>query len=359
MTTALLARQRSSAHHLAGSAFDSPADVVRWMGMVQAQDYHAALWAIGVRMQHATEAGIERALADGSIVRTWPARGTLHFVAAEDVRWMLELLAPRVIAGTAGRYSQLGLDAAAFARSRHLASQALQGGKHLTRGAMFQELEAGRISTAGQRGIHILSRLAQEGLICFGARAGKQQTFVLMNEWVPAAEAKTRDEALAELARRYFTSHGPAALQDFVWWSGLTVLDAKAGLEMAKPHLVEQVIEERSYWLPRVVPVSDEVSPTAHLLPAFDEYLVGYRDRSAVLDPARVKEINAGGGLLSPVILVDGQVAGTWKRTLKKGSVLVTPSWFRNPDRVVERAFRAAVLQYGAFLESPAVPAEP
>jgi hypothetical protein len=328
------------------------------MGVVQAQDYLGALWAIGLRMQSATEAAIEQALADRSIVRTWPARGTLHFVAAADVRWMLELLTPRIVRRSAGRFRQLDLDDDTFARSRDLFIHALQGRKQLSRDAMYQVLESAHISTAGQRGIHILWRLAQEGLICFGTREGKQQTFALLAEWVSLAKTMARDEALAELARRYFTTHGPATLHDFVWWSGLTTSDASVGLEMAKPHLVPEVIDGQTYWLPLSIPTAIDTSPTAYLLPAFDEYLVGYKDRNAILDPMYVKQTNAGGGMLSPTIIIDGQVVGTWKRTLKKGLVVITPRWFTLLKKAQKHTFTLAALQYGAFLELPVVLAE-
>ena len=166
------------------------------------------------------------------------------------------------------------------------AAAPLQGGNQLVRAAMDAVLEAGGISTANQRGLHILSRLAQEGFICFGTRAGKQQTFALLDECVPAPRALERDEALAELARRYFTSHGPATLQDFVWWSGLTVADAKAGLAMAQPQLVQAVSGGQSYWLASSMPTAKAASPTAYLLPAYDEYTIAYKDRSAVLSPS-------------------------------------------------------------------------
>lgn len=186
-------------------------------------------------MRNAVEADIEQALADRTIIRTWPMRGTLHFVAATDVRWMLELLTPRIVANNAQRLlRQFGLDEAVFARSKDLFVRALQGGKRLARNAMYEVLEAGGVSTAGQRGLHILGRLAQAGVICFGAREGKQQTFALLDEWAPTARRMARDEALAEIARRYFTSHGPATLQDFAWWSGLTVANAQAALELAR-----------------------------------------------------------------------------------------------------------------------------
>jgi hypothetical protein len=320
------------------------------MGAVQAQDYLAALWAVGVRMPGATEAGIELALAERRIVRTWPLRGTLHFVAAADVRWILALAAPRAMAQAAARLRQLELDQATLDRSRDILATTLQGGRQLTRAAIYAALESGGIATAGQRGIHIIGRLAQEGLMCFGPRDGKQPTFVLLEEWVPAAKMLAREEALAELARRYVTSHGPVTLKDFVWWSGLTTADARAGMDLAQAHVVQEKIAGQTYWRPASGPVMDSPSPAAHLLPAFDEYLVGYQDRRAVLDPQMVKRINAGGGMLNPTIVFDGQVAGTWKRTLKKDSVTITPTWFSPPTEPQIDALHLATQRYAAFL---------
>ncbi len=348
-----VARQRLFNQHIARATLEKPSDVVGWLGAVQAQDYLGALWAVGLRTRNATEADIEKAIADKTIVRTWPLRGTLHFVAAEDVRWILGLLTPRVIAGSAGRRQQLGLDDAIFARSKELFVSALQGGKQLPRDAMYGLLEAAHISTAGGRGLHILWRLAHDGILCFGARKGKQQTFALLDEWAPAAKTMERDGALAELARRYVTSHGPATLQDFVWWSGLTTADARAGLEMAKPHLVQEVIEGQTYWLPSSMPTAKNASSTAYLLPAFDEYTVAYKDRSAVLDPLYAKQANSVNGILSPTIVINGQVVGTWKRTLKKGSVVITPSPFTKLKKAEKHALTTAAHQYGAFLELP------
>lgn len=250
------------------------------------------VWAVGLRTRNASENEIEQAIANRSIVRTWPMRGTLHFVAADDVRWMLALLTPRVIAGSASRWKQLELDEATFARSRKTIVRALQGGKQLEREEMYQVLESARISTAGQRGIHILGRLAQEGAICFGARAGKQHTFVLLDEWVPNSKRMERDAALAELAQRYFTSHGPATLQDFVWWSGLATY---------------------------------------------------------------VKQTNAGGGMLNPTIVVNGQVVGTWKRNLQKDTVVIAPSWFTTPKKSDHNALESAAQQYRSFLRLSSV----
>ena len=352
-TTSIIARYRLYNQHIIHNTVKEPYDIVRRMGAIQAQDYLAALWAIGLRVEGANETAIEQAIAERSIVRTWPMRGTLHFVAAADIRWILDLLGPRMIARAAGRYLQLGLDEDTFARSRDLFVIALQGNRQLTRAAMYQVLENANISTAGQRGIHILGRLAQEGLLCFGERQGKQFTFALLSEWIPQAKSLPREQAQAELALRYFSSHGPAMLEDFVWWSGLTSSDARAALDMAKPRLASEVIDGRTYWLPISVPALGVEPIIAHLIPAFDEYLVGYKDRSAVLDPQFFLRTNAGGGMLNPTILIDGQVLGTWKRTFKKGAVVIKPEWFTELTNDQLDAFNIASENYGAFLQLP------
>jgi hypothetical protein len=208
MTPSEIARLRLEAQRVSAPRFTRPEELVSWLGAVQAQDYLGALWAVGLRTEMAREADVERALAEGAIVRTWPMRGTLHFVAAADARWMVELLAPRRISGAASRFRQLGLDDATFTRAGRVLEKRLAAGP-LTRPRVYDALEQARISTAGQRGIHILWRLAHETRICFGPREGKQPTFVLFDAWLPDARRLPRDEALAELAVRYFRGHGP------------------------------------------------------------------------------------------------------------------------------------------------------
>jgi hypothetical protein len=347
--------QRLHNLQIAGRTLEKPSQVVAWLGAVQAQDYLGALWAVGLRTRNANEENVERAIADKSIIRTWPMRGTLHFVAAADVRWMLDLLTPRTIALSEWRHKQLELDDRILTRIKDLFVGALLGGKQLPRDAMYRLLEAAHISTTGGRGIHILVRLSQEGLICFGAREGKQQTFALLDEWAPKARKMARDEALAELAKRYFTSHGPATLQDFVWWSGLRTADARAGLEMAKSHLAQHANDGQTYWFDSSMRTAKDASPTAYLLPAYDEYTVAYKDRSAVLNPLYGKQKNTGNGIFFPTIVVDGQVVGTWKRTLKKSEVVITPGPFARLNEAETRAFAVAASRYGEFLDQAVV----
>ncbi|MFN8492524.1 MAG: winged helix DNA-binding domain-containing protein [Caldilineaceae bacterium] len=330
--------------------FERPSDVVAWLGALQAQDYTGALWSIGLRMANATAQTVEQAIADRTIVRTWPMRGTLHFVAAQDVRWLLELLTPRMIVYTARRYSQLALDEVVFARSQELFVRALEGGKQLTRDEMYQVLEQAGIPTAGQRGYHFLVRAAQDGLICFGPLSGKQQTFTLLDEWVSPTKPFMRDEALAELIKRYFTSHGPATLQDLMRWAGITAGDAKIGLALVGKALCQETVEGRVYWLAPDAGQPDNETST-YLLPGFDEYLLGYSDRSAILDPAYAQRICPGGnGVFNPTIVMDGQVVGIWKRVLKKDKVLITPYPFTPFHQAQQERLIAAARPYGEFL---------
>ena len=349
-----IAQQRLINQQIAAPPHKKPCDVVATLGAIQAQDFLGALWAIGLRLPQATEAGVKQAVADRTIIRTWPMRGTLHFVAAADVRWMLELLAPRIVASSAGRYRQLELNTAIFLRGEKVLIKALQGGVALTRDQMYEQLERSRISTAGQRGIHILSRLAQEGLICLGAQAGKQPTFVLLDEWVPRARKLARDEALAELARRYFTSRGPAALHDFAWWSGLKVSDAKAGLEMVSSLLVQETLGGSVYWMLQDQLATPAATAEVNLLPSFDEYLLAYRDRSASLDPRDAPKIVPGkGGMYLPTIVTNGRVQGTWRRTLKKNAVVINTNLFTSPKTRKTPALAGAAERYSRFLGVP------
>jgi hypothetical protein len=354
MTNLDIAHQRLHNQLITRPTFEKPDDVVEWLGAVQAQDYAAAKWAVGLRLQGTTDDDIEQAFTHGAILRTHLMRPTWHFVSPADIRWILALTAPRVNAVSAYYYRKLALDDAVFMHSNAVLAKALQGGKQFTRPELASVLQQAGIATDDlQRFTYIMMRAELDGIVCSGARRGKQFTYALLDERAPQARTLDRDEALAQFARRYFTSHGPATLQDFVWWSGLTVADARAGLEMVTSQLMHEVVDGQTYWFSTSAPPANDPPQTIYLLPNFDEYTVGYTDRSAVIDVSDATKFDTRGNVLNPTIVMDGRVVGTWKRTLKKDAVIITPSLFAPLNEAETRALAAAANRYGAFLDLP------
>jgi Winged helix DNA-binding domain len=353
MTNLDIAHQRLHNQLITQRMFEKPGDVVQWLGAVQAQDYAAAKWAVGLRLQGVTSDDIEQAFADGALLRTHLMRPTWHFVSPVDIRWILALTAPRVNAVNAYWYRKLELDDALFMYSNTVLASALQGSKQLTRPELVSVLQQAGIATDDlQRFTYIIMRAELDGIVCSGARRGKQFTYALLEERAPQARTLDRDEALAEFARRYFTGHGPATLQDFVWWSGLTGTDARAGLEMVTSQLMHEVIDGQTYWFSTSTPPAIDLPQTAYLLPNFDEYIVGYTDRSAVFDASHTKKLDSRANILfSHTLVLDGRVVGTWKRTMKKDAVIITPSLFTPLNDTETRAFAASANRYGAFLD--------
>jgi hypothetical protein len=346
-----IAAQRMRRQRIEGAGFASPEEVVTAQLAVQAQDYLGGLWALGLRMRKASEALVEQALAERRIVRSWPLRGTLHFVAAEDVRWLLDIAAPRVLQRHRRRLlDEFDIDDKDCTQARKVCERVLAGGRALTRDALYAAFDAARIVTEGQRGLHLTWSLAQQGVLCLGAREGKQHTFVLLDEWLPPMRRLARDDALAELARRYFTSRGPATVQDFCWWSGLSAADAAAAFALVRSEFECERIEAREFWFAPLA-TSKRAPPSSriHLLPAYDEYTVAYNDRSAVLDAAHAKR--SGNGIFKPAVLIDGRIAGTWKRELGKNSVALTAQPFGSWDAEQRAAFEQAAARYAAFLD--------
>jgi hypothetical protein len=334
-----------------------PADVVSRLCAMQAQDYAGALWSVGLRSgSECTEADVELALAERRILRSWPMRGTLHFVAPADVRWMLALLSPRILAGARTRHAQLGITESTIEHARAIFSAALVGGGALTRGQMMERLEAEGIDSSGQRGYHLLWVLAQQGLICFGARDGKQQTFVLLDEWSPPAKASSleRPQALGKLAARYFQARGPATAADFAWWAGITKSEARAGIEAATDVLELTDADGDEYQLSPGDggPVVSAPGPRVHLLPGFDEYLLGYADRSLQLGGNRgaYKATISANGMFSATLVVSGRVDGTWKRTLRRDRVDIAVRPLRELTSAEKSGLAEAAERYGRFL---------
>ena len=357
MLTFDIPMQRLYSQHLLGPKFNSAADVVAHFGAVQAQDYAGAKWAVAQRAHGLTDADLDRALADGSILRTHVLRPTWHFVTPDDIRWLLALTAPRVKAACASRWRQLGLDEALFKRSHAALGKALRNGP-LSRPQVGAALtQAGVLAAGDPRLSHVLMQAELDGLIGSGGRQGKQFTYALLDQRAPKVKTLPRDEALAELTRRYFTAHGPATEQDYAWWSGLTLSDVRRGLESIKSQLRREVIDDQDYWLAESHSPIKEARPTATLLPNFDEYAVGYTDRRAIFDAVHTPQLDArnAGLALSQTVLIRGQIVGTWQRTVQKNAVRLELNPFRPLTAIEQQAIAQAAAAYGAFLGLPVI----
>ncbi len=315
MTAASILQLRLQNQQLSGSTFKEPEQVVQWMGALQAQEYTSCKWALGLRTPDSTDTLIEQAIDKGSIIRTHVLRPTWHLVHSSDIRWMLALTAPRIHAFNAFGYRQMELTDAIFKKADRVLTKALKGGKHLTRAELQLAFKEAKIKTNDLRFIHILMHAELDAVVCNGARQGKQFTYALLDERIPPAPAFKKEEALMKLTERYFQSHGPATLQDYTWWSGLTAKDAQLGLELVKPGLIPETLEDKTYWMSNKT-ASVKTTPSAFLLPAFDEYTVAYKDRSLAVNAEAAKL--TGNGISKPLLLLNGKVKGIWKRNDKK-----------------------------------------
>ena len=339
--------QRLHNQRIARPGAGGPAKMVAWLGAVQAQEYGPAKWALGLRLPPGlTDSALDRALDRGKILRTHLLRPTWHFVTPADIRWMLELTAPHVHRTMSSYDRQLGLDADLMIRATDVIERALGEHRYLTRRDLGAHLERAGLPGRSRELAHIAMHAELEGVICSGPRRGKQFTYALLADRAPAAPRLSRDEALAELARRYFTSHGPATIRDFIWWSGLRTADAKRGLEMnrARSHDMDGL----KYWsLGRAAPRTGGRKTGVHLLPIYDEYLVSYRDHQAVPRPAYVL------GGFQHALVIAGQVVGTWRIVPGPKELVVDVTTLRQLTPAERRALTQAAARYGRFLGVP------
>jgi hypothetical protein len=350
-----VARWRMRAVRLSGARFDAPEAVVGWLGAVQSQDYGPAKWSVGQRTAGVGDADVDRAFADGAILRTHVLRPTWHFVLPAEIRWMLELTAPRVHALSAYYYRQLGLDEEVLQKATALLVGALRGGNQLTRRELAAVIEGAGIATRGFRFAYILMNAELNGVICSGALQGRQHTYALLEERAPQAASLDRDEALAALTLRYFTGHGPATEKDLRWWSSLTAADVARGLELVGPRLQREVVDGVTYWFAEPPPPLEAAAPTVHLLQGYDEYIVGYSESKYLLDVAGTARARTKDrAVFNHVVILDSQVAGHWKRTLKRGSVTIEAALYAPFDDAQAAALQAAADRHGEFLGLPA-----
>jgi len=351
MTHAQINAARLHNLNLTNPRFGDAATLLAHLGAIQAQDYGQARWALGSRLPGSTDASIENDRLQNRIARSWLFRGTLHMVAAEDLRWMTALTAPASLARMGTNFRKEGLDELTLDKITGLLCQKLAHGR-VTRKEILDTLKENDIDIAGNRANHILYYATVKGMVYLSGPDGKQDTFALLDQRIPAAPAKTREEALAELALRYFTSHGPATVTDFQWWTGFTLKDSKQGLDAVRGKLTSFELDGQTYWLSPDTPAPEPLQ-AVHLLAGFDEYLLGYRERHINLDPAHRLKVYTDNGIFRPTLAVDGKITGTWARTVGKKDVTLNFSEFLPLPKARKKQFEAALNTYTAFMERP------
>lgn len=350
MTPADISNIRLKNQQIAHSRFETAKDLVSWMGVMQAQDYAMSKWALGTRLPGSTDISVEKAIDNGDIIRTHLLRPTWHLASSDDIYWMLELSSPQIKTVLKPRLKELELSETVLSKSNTIMEKALSGNNHLTREELAVLLNDAGIATNDNRLSHIMVQAEMEGIVCSGATKSKKQTYALLQERVPKTKNFTKEEALAKLARAYFSSHGPATLQDFIWWSGLPVKEARAALEIIKPAFITETIDAETYYLPNDFLMPERNQPSLYLLPAFDEFLISYKNRTASLLPENHKKTVSNNGIFYPIIVLNGKVVGLWKRTVKKEAVIIETDFFHPDNPGIEQLFKEKTEAFGSFL---------
>lgn len=347
MTISDIANLRVYNHHLNHDKFKTPEEVVGYMCAMQAQEYAHSKWAIGLRMLSSGGNAVEKAMTTGTILRTHVLRPTWHFVLPQDIRWMLSLTGPRINAGNATMYKKQEVTDAIFNKSFDVFIKAMQGGKQLIRTEIVSALHEANIATNDLRLTILLMKAELEQLICSGARQGKQFTYALLDERAPITPSIDRDEAVARLVLRYFTSHGPATVNDFVHWSGLTVADAKSGIEINKNQLTNVIVDGISYWMNANIDPGKVKSSGAYLLPVYDELIIAYKNRDAMV-PAKFRD-KMGVITFFPTIMVNNRVIGSWGRNIGKKSIDIELKPFDKLNKTESQAIETAIQRFKKF----------
>jgi len=339
---------RLASHQLSGTNLKSSKEMVAWFGAVQGQEYAQTKWGLGLRLPHLSDIRIETEISDGEILRTHLLRPTWHFVTSDDIYWLLKLTAPRVNAANAYMYKKLELDTAIFNRSNKILSKLLQGHKQLTRDEINDEFKKNKIEAQGHRLSYIMMRSELDGIICSGARRGNQFTYSLLEERLNKRKAFNKEEALAELAKRYFRSRGPATVKDFSTWSGLPLTECRQGIELCKSDFEKATLEDNEYYFSSQDTLAQNSLTKIFLLPVYDEFIMGYKDRSAIL---KFKN----GLKPSPsfhfdcMIIYNGQIIGTWKRIIGKKQIDLQYNFFKPLTHRQKKEFENSMNRLGQF----------
>lgn len=325
--------------------------VVAWMGAMQAQDFKMAKWAIGLRLQKVNEHTVEDAINKGEIIRTHLLRPTWHFVSSEDIFWMLKLTAPQIKSSLKSRHRQLNIDESEIRKCNRILENELRDEKHLTRDQLISRLKQSKIEIKNNRASHIFLLAELEGLICSGSSKNGKQTYALLEERVKNKIIISKEEALSKLALKYFTSHSPATLQDFIWWSGLPAKDAKSALDMVQSNFISEEINGNKYLINKLYSLSSNNRNSIHMLPAYDEFIISYKDRSASIRMESIRKVISSNGLFRPSIEINGEITGIWKPIRKSNNVVIEIYHFQKQKKIIKNIIEKVALEYGNFLQ--------
>ncbi len=341
---------RLASQRIEPSAFENVKKLVSWMGAMQSQDFAMAKWAIGARINGATNETVEAAFNKGEIIRTHLMRPTWHIISSDDIHWMLELTAPRIKSLMKSRNYELGLSDEVILKTNGIIEKALSEKEYLTREELTVKFNTANIKTDENRLSHILVSAELDGVVCSGPANGNKQTYALLSKRAPNRKVLNKDEALAELAKRYFTSHGPATLKDFTWWSGLSVTEARKALDFVKSDFISETVNSEDYWFSGSLSEFRKNKSSVYFLPAYDEFLISYTNRSASISQVENPKAISNNGIFRPVIIENGQVIAIWKRTIKKDNVIIEIDFFTPPDEKMKLRTEEAAIQFGIFL---------
>ena len=333
--------------------FCQPKELVSWLGAMQAQNYSMVKWAVGTRLKSATIQTVEEALRKGEILRTHVMRPTWHLVAAEDIRWMLKLSARRIKSAndSFAKGYDLEITDELYAKSYNLLEKILCGNKSLTKQEIAEHFCCSGIlvEADNHRMTRFMVRAEQEGIVCSGEDKGGKYTYALLEERVPPVPEITKDEALARLARSYFRSHAPAVLQDFIWWSGLPVSEAKQAIYLIESELTAEQWNGQTWYVHEACRTRGKVSGRLHLLPSYDEYLISYKDRTDVLNKEYQHKAFNSFGIFRPVILYNGQIVGNWNKVIQKQTTHIEMNWFKKNTKIKRELLSLAERKYLTF----------
>jgi hypothetical protein len=349
MTLNEISNIRLTSQKIESTKFKKANEIVSWMGAIQAQDFSMAKLALGVRLLDSTEEKIVESLNKGEIIRTHLMRPTWHFVTAEDIYWMLELTAPQIKTSLKSRHTQLELSESIFAKSNSVIEKSLRGGVTLSREELAEGISKAGINTDANRLSHLFLRAELDGILCNGPIIDNKLTFSLLRERVPYRKNLSREESLGELANRYFRSHSPASIQDFSWWSGLSHKDAMNAMESVRQNFITEIIGSRIYLFPNALHHSGNERDSVQLLPAYDEFLISYRDRSPSLSLTDNKKAVSVNGIFNPVVVINGQVNGLWRRSIRNEKVILELILFNQEANTKKELFEETAAKIGRF----------